>query len=99
MATYLLPAAVGTLSFFSLVTALFTMSGVSLAQPSLALAAVPPAPMVAQLVGVPTLLPSSAMLSQYSTLVPVSRASRIRYSMVSEADAPISSVAPRITSS
>lgn len=79
------------------------MSGVSSAQPSSTVlsvpAVVPPAPMVAQLVGVPTLVPSALMLSQYSTLVPVSRASRIRYSMVSEADAPISSVAPRITSS
>ncbi len=45
-------------------------------------------------------LPSErATLSQYITLVPVYSASRISFSWVSAAEAPISSVAPRITSS
>ena len=56
------------------------------------------AEVVAQLVGVLATAPF-LMLSQYSTLVPTSRASRISTSCVSAADAPISSVAPRITSS
>ena len=44
-------------------------------------------------------MPVSSTLSQYSTLVPVSRELRSRVSWVSLREADISSVAPRITSS
>ena len=83
---------VGTRSFFSLVTALATMAGVSLDTAS-------PASISAQEPGVDSTLPSASTLSQYSTLVFTSSASRIRVSWVSAAEAPISSAAPRITSS
>ena len=82
----------GTRFFFRMVTALLIMVGVSTLRP-VALSSI-----VAQLVGVETKAPSLT-LSQYSTLALVSSASRISFSWVSAAEAPISSVAPRITSS
>ena len=73
---------------------LATLSGVSIHMVSAV------ASMVAGVVGVLTTAPvATVMLSQYRTLVLTSRASRIRVSWVSAAEAPISSVAPRITSS
>ena len=80
--------------FFMMVTARAAMVGVNMD------ITVAEASMVAQLVGVDATAPvARVMLSQYRTLVLVRSASRIRTSWVSAADAPISSVAPRITSS
>ena len=96
----------GTRFFFMMVTALLIIFGVSSAQPCGValpppLAAVePPAPIVAQLVAALIFAPVSlSTLSQYITFVPTSSASRMSFSCVSAADAPISSVAPSITSS
>ena len=87
MATYL-PLIVGALSFFSVVTALLISVGVSLDVVS----------MPARL-STAVCAPAVLTLSQYCTLVPAASVSRTSLSCVVPADAPSSSVAPRITSS